>query len=908
MNYPVIEEKLKVFVSSAISSESDSTSQELFEWKNFRKKVKTALNRCNYIQAFTIEDRASSINSNDYMIANVDFSDIVVLLIKNEFRAGTETEYNYCCKINKPLLVYFFGDETENDKVTKLRKDMGKSDICTFRKMNDFKNAEKSIANDVIQDVIFYYHYQHHFNTKAQHIDIDGISVESTFNNDSYIPTKNILSYFKSSYDTIYSYLGMDNHYNRNKKDDKSRLHAIGEQIIKWVINGEEFLTLEVKNSLIKTVAEIYSNTEWYSKRLDAICCFVKNDMVGAYLAEKEALKLAEEANTSDWIITDILIDLRNLQYLCPKDQIDFKNEDFQERLDSLKSIVHVPVLDRYLESTYETLLSEEIKHNTASFGTTFYGNSLNEIITGVENYLFTSILYGSYTHLILTRKVFATIFYRTGKLYNCDELLYFSVKMYLFDGQYKDFIRLSNYEWSNISSITILKADELWNQVKNIQEKSKDIICIGVLYRVGLYLNERSFFEAEQYLLAMSTRITWNVSNEYIDCILNNQCRMNQDNVVKIISRIIHENNYVNASHLTQLICSVELESVSNNELICLCEALKSNISTIIERNGQPQFIAVLVNAKPEIFSVLETLPDNGLSGLQKQLYDLNTNKGNWNAVLVTEIQSAKKQFEANRQKGVYYEFGTNPYVLISYVFENQVSSETIQIITEQFFPLCIEILNSKCALETKDQCAECLCIVLGYYKKNNLEIPNELVDCIRKSSLETASYLPVTTRSPEGLWCRLLTLRILVGVLEKAELIQWCFSYSKKDAAERRALVQCLKNYLQYSVDLKSDVDSLITSIILQCCEDNDVLIRSTASECLWYILESQYAEQAEERIKQMSIDPAPAVKSNLLYLCQKENLKHKSLIKWIALNLVNDTNYRIRRQAKKLLEAKL
>ena len=137
---------------------------------------------------------------------------------------------------------------------------------------------------------------------------------------------------------------------------------------------------------------------------------------------------------------------------------------------------------------------------------------------------------------------------------------------------------------------------------------------------------------------------------------------------------------------------------------------------------------------------------------------------------------------------------------------------------------------------------------------------------------------------------------------------MIQWCFSYSKKDAKERRALVQCLKTYLQYSVDVSSDVDALIISIIFQCCEDQDVFIRTMACECLWYMLDSQYAEQAEEKIDEMSIDPAPAIRSKLLYIFKENNTIHKELINRITLQLVNDANYVIRKQAKDILETNL
>lgn len=338
------------------------------------------------------------------------------------------------------------------------------------------------------------------------------------------------------------------------------------------------------------------------------------------------------------------------------------------------------------------------------------------------------------------------------------------------------------------------------------------------------------------------------------------------------------------------------------------LCETLKNNLPDMVRRNGDPQCIAALVNAKPDIFSVLEDLPNNGLSGRQRLVYALNTNKGDWKAVLLSELQVAENQFKANSQNGIYHGYATNPYHLIAQVFEDKTTPEIIKIITDRLFPLCIDVLSSKCSIETKDQCAECLCTALGYYKKKEIVIPKEVVDCIDKVSLENNSGFTMTFRSYEGLWCRLLTLKILVGVLDKQILIQWCFSYSKKDARERRALVQCLKTYLQYSVDVNADVDALIISIIFQCCEDQDIYIRATACECLWYILESQYAEQAEEKIHQMTIDPAPAIRSRLLHICKENNLSHKALINKITLKLINDANYMIRNQAKKLLETNL
>jgi len=111
MDNPVIDNKLKVFVSSAMGVKKKTKSSDSFDWLEIRKAVKDALNQCPYIQAFTIESHASEIPSTEYMLYNVEKSDIVVLIVKDEVRPGTHKEYIYCQEHKKPLLGYFFTEK-----------------------------------------------------------------------------------------------------------------------------------------------------------------------------------------------------------------------------------------------------------------------------------------------------------------------------------------------------------------------------------------------------------------------------------------------------------------------------------------------------------------------------------------------------------------------------------------------------------------------------------------------------------------------------------------------------------------------------------------------------------------------------------------------------------------------------
>ena len=78
-----IQEKVRVFISSAMADE------EGFKWAALRQDIKDYLNSCDRIEAFTIEDCASSTPSNQFMLEHVDNSDVIVLLIRSTVREGT---------------------------------------------------------------------------------------------------------------------------------------------------------------------------------------------------------------------------------------------------------------------------------------------------------------------------------------------------------------------------------------------------------------------------------------------------------------------------------------------------------------------------------------------------------------------------------------------------------------------------------------------------------------------------------------------------------------------------------------------------------------------------------------------------------------------------------------------------
>ena len=195
---------LRVFISSAQNKEKG------FDWAKIRRKIKDKLSECPYISPFIIEDDTSEIPSCQVFTYQVTRSDLIVMLVKGELRSGTAVEFSVCQKLKKPVLVYFFKDDDPSQEITKLRLEIEKYDKCTYCGCLDPSEAvEEKVFHDIIENTIQFYLVKHGEIALAQDeaaipVSLDGISPSTNF-----VPTKSVLKFFRSSYETIYDLLGL---------------------------------------------------------------------------------------------------------------------------------------------------------------------------------------------------------------------------------------------------------------------------------------------------------------------------------------------------------------------------------------------------------------------------------------------------------------------------------------------------------------------------------------------------------------------------------------------------------------------------------------------------------------------------------------------------------------------------
>ena len=885
------DEQLRVFISSAQSNEGG------FAWSEVRRRIKKYLKECPYLNPFIMEDVASPVPSGQFYQRQLLRADIVVLLVKGEVREGTATEYALATKYKKPMLIYFLDDGTIHElSAISLKKDVQERDYCTYRSMSSFDDIEKVVRKNVIECVICY------FQDMALHGELLAAGTEETsLPNETQqtkhsIPTRTAIALFSSSYNHIFDLLSIPQVKREDASPDLSVLHNLGVASLDWLMTGQSDISDKDILDLIDCVSVLYSDTSWLSRRWDAIRHEMIGDIDGALKAENQALIKAKESNMPPWIVADILIDCRNIE-----NEINYRAQKIlvegngQKELNRLDTIVYLPVLDRYLGMVYGALAKETAKYKMAKPGTVFFGSSIESVINDVENYFFTAMLYGSYTHMLIARDLLAQVLYQYDELTGKAPLLFDCVKLLILYGNAKSFQNVLEHKWDDVYLSVAPSADELWYLTGGVPSSSRDSMKRVVLAKLGMYMTDDCFKEAEIYLKSKTDSVCGALSEHFFECIYQNINRLDANVVVEMLTNIISKQHFHLGSKLAQILLCLNISDVPQEAQVALCKALEEKAAYIVSNGGTPQFIAALVMQNKEVFEVLASIPNNGLHGTEKLFYEINTGDGDWNKVIYDQIEIAKHQLEINKSSAGYHDFADRPFMTIKKAIREHYNEEMACIIAGSLIPLCIDVLGSHTTTDMKDDCIDCLCDVFIYSNSEEIIITQELIDAIENIEVsETWSMMGI---SKNTLTCRVLMLRVITGIADKEEMMEWCFDFAKKDRTTKVALAECIEQYLcRYAYD-PVRIDAMVFSIVLQCFEDEYWQVRRMACNCLVQMLSTCYKERAVLKLYEGAIDPSHYVRNHLLRMCKDGEIGDASISNRIIDILRNDANYAIR-----------
>lgn len=883
------EDRIRVFISSAQRDENG------FLWEDIRKKIKITLNECKYFNAFLIEDNPSSIPSTQLMQLEVSKADVVVQIVKGEYRQGTSDEFIYAIQYNKPLLVIFL-DDTFSSEVAAFKNKLNETDPCTYCIHKDENSLPIFVKEKLISDIIK--NYQRIPIQREEEKRVLAIDNDDSLQTDEVV-NKTTISFFDSCYSYLFELLNI-NYLANNNDNTISEFHNLGKKLLVWLVTDQFEISYGEISKLIDKLSRTSNNKELLFKRWDAIHLRNSGDYKNAFLREKEALEIARVDNKSQWIINDILLDCRNLEgmyYNCSGCWID--NMTSQSELNKSETIVHFPVVDRYAKNIYEYIYNDEFNRESLPPDSIPIGTDFRRALSDVMNYYFSAVIYGSDTHMVLARNLLIKVLYKYGNLTNDMKSLFWCIRLNILNGNVKDLDRLIDFKWNELYPMLAVKSDELYRLAYDSKLSNRSSIILKIVEKVGMYCSDEIFISVEKYYLEYAELLERHKTEIYLKSLKTIMRRFNQDYLIDIMKIIIEKNNYVTAYRISDILSNIDYDLVSNDRIFILRDLLLDRWTDLVKNNADPQLIAVLNLKNKEVFECLEDLPENGLVGIQKSIYEINVGKNhNWLDILVYEIESAKKQFDSNNNLSAHVGYASNPYNMISQIIRKpSVDEEVINVIVEKFIPLTEEIISSNVDIETKNNCISCLCDVLIALKNWKISIPNNVRIAINNMDINKGTEF-LSSQNRKVLSIRVLMCKIVVGEAGIDDLLSWCYEYENMNRNERVALINCIERYLAEESSILEE-DRILLSITFRCAGDKEDSIRQVASKCLAYYSKSQNREQINDMLIKLSCDPSHNVRHVLFLLCRDNKIEPQTR-KMILENLNNDLNYIIRTES--------
>lgn len=876
--------RLRVFISSAMSEENG------LNWKVVRENVKDTLKGCEYLEPFTIEDHTSEIPSTQFFTWQVKQTDVIVILVKNILRPGTRQEIEMALKEKKPILVYFCDSESQDNSVLEFLDFLRTSDLCTYKTLKSFENVSEIVKNDLINNMINYYRYRHDISNGEQEFQYfsDNVLLENS------IVDKKMLSYFGNNHNSLLELFSLSSY--SIKKEEIEKENNIGEKLLKWLYNGNCFISEEEVKVMWNHFSLPESTVNVLNLRYQAMNKYFNKNYESALIKLNDSYETAEKEKLPNWLLGEILIDSRNIN-----SNLEIFEQTYQEKISDLDYFIHFPVGDRVLKQAFEVMEKERLTISTQSVDTIRYGNTLLESMHYIKDYLYISFITGSSTHLLLARKKMIEILVGYGDIYNDENLIYQGLRLMILSGEKKMFLQVLDKYWERVSEGLAINVRELWALTEKKYCINNEVMKCLIIKSLGQYMDNALFRNASSFLLNYSNKFeSHEKAMELTDAVSYNLLRLEHGFTLNILVNIVKSNKIIVYNKITKLLSAIDLEKCDVSELKGLSAILKEKIEIILKNNGSPYFIINLVKHNSDIFGELLNIIKLSVtpSVLDVIENELEQNKKN-NEVLINNIEKLEERFITDTS--VLIGYADDPIRDIIGMLNEFNSSEQIDILNERFIPLVIKVLSSNATLEIKEPYLLALITLLVKYSKENQEIDVNLKELFSSNEIELNNKFDLGRVSVTSSMYYIKTISFLLGINNEDIIFTACIDYKKRSKKEREAFSFSIQKYIELQHILSRKIPLFINLVVLDLLKDEYFLIRKNMLKCLMFIYDISPSEFLKGELVRMTLDSSPNVKGYYIELL-KLNIINKSISEELLELFSKDASYTIRNLSKK------
>ena len=243
----------------------------------------------------------------------------------------------------------------------------------------------------------------------------------------------------------------------------------------------------EIDSQLPREYAEV-SRIRWR-----AIQSYYLGDVQAAMRYMREAHGVAVCNGVAEWLIDDLLIDLRNLDAM--QRGVVASIGEYQQQLSEKDKPLVYPVADRFNSEMYGALIDESYKRAQQSASTVVIGNDVTRFLDSLAGLTMVSVLYGSLTYIRLIPAKLRRVVYIVNLQYPSSRLERVMMKLALAGGDIQDARNLLNAYGEMTKGLNAAEADEAFNFVEASAAGSGRNNAIREAFSVfGSYMSDMGF------------------------------------------------------------------------------------------------------------------------------------------------------------------------------------------------------------------------------------------------------------------------------------------------------------------------------------------------------------------------------------------------------------------------------
>ncbi|MDL2299045.1 hypothetical protein LJC40_07910, partial [Synergistaceae bacterium OttesenSCG-928-D05] len=338
-------------------------------------------------------------------------------------------------------------------------------------------------------------------------------------------------------------------------------------------------------------------NMQIIKLRWEAIRLYFLGKITVAISTLNKSLDLAKKNKIDEWIIQDILIDLRSLSSYSLEKKNQFRlNEKYQKQLEQTQHPVFYPQLDRLAESIYGRVMETTLRENIKSMGTITFGSNLEAYLEDLSQIFLIAACYGSLTHLLQLYDRIKLLTFFWSEIFSNWSLKIALLKNSILASEGKEIDGITKRDTEILARMTADDAASIYKYSENLPVKHRKYIAKMESMRLVGYHMDDAFFDAAwtenlsyiQNWLRSKTRVR--VASRHIFGMISGlSLRIDNNKIVEIISETLERKIFFSYDDAFMTISKLStLDNISECNLRRCMTAIISYIKELDTEKGR--------------------------------------------------------------------------------------------------------------------------------------------------------------------------------------------------------------------------------------------------------------------------------------------------------------------------------